>query len=149
MAKGKETFNKRDKEKRRLKEKQEKREKMEDRRANQEKGKSLDQMLAYVDENGDLTSVPPDPKKKLVFNVEDIEIGVTRIKESDDPMKEGRVDHFDESKGFGFIIQSDNGFKVFFHISQTTYQVREGDIVNFEIEKGPKGWIAIGVAKKA
>ena len=148
MAKSKETFNKREKEKQRQKEKREKREKMEERRASQAKGKSLDDMLAYVDEEGNISSTPPDPQKKKVFNAEDIEIGVSRSKEADDPIKEGKIDFFDGSRGFGFIIQND-GDKIFFHINQTTYPVKEGDVVNYSIERGPKGWNAVGVTKKS
>jgi len=147
MPRPKGNSSKREKEKQRQKEKNEKREKMEERRANQAKGKPLEDMLAYVDEDGNISSTPPDPAKFKVVNAEDIEIGVTRSKESDDPIKEGRIDYFDASKGFGFIIQND-GTKVFFHISRTTYPVSEGDVVNFTVERGPKGWTAIGVAKK-
>jgi cold shock CspA family protein len=148
MAKSKETFNKREKEKQRQKEKREKREKMEERRANLSKGRSLDEMLAYVDEDGNITSTPPDPRKMRVVNAEDIEIGVPKRNDTDDPIKEGKVDYFNGAKGFGFIIQQD-GTKVFFHINQTNYPVKEGDVVTFMVERGPKGWNAVGVAKKS
>jgi cold shock CspA family protein len=147
MARPKGISGKREKEKQRQKEKKEKREKMEERRANSPKGKSLDEMMAYIDEDGNITSVPPDPNKKKVFNAEDIEIGVPKFKEGEDPLKEGRIDYFDGAKGFGFILQK-QGEKVFFHINQATYPVREGDIVNFTVERGPKGWNAVGVTKK-
>ena len=64
MARSKESFNKRQKEKKRLKELQDKKEKLEMRKANAVKGKSLDDMMAYLDENGNLTTTPPDPNKK-------------------------------------------------------------------------------------
>lgn len=147
MARPKGISNKREKEKQRQKEKQEKREKMEERKANGAKGRPLEDMMAYVDEDGNLTSSPPDPEKKKVFNVEDIEIGVPKFQAQDDEPLEGRIDYFDASKGFGFIIQN-NGLKIFFHISQATYPVNEGDIVNFSVERGPKGLKAVGVAKK-
>ena len=147
MARPKESSNKREKEKQRQKEKREKREKMEERRANQAKGKTLDDMLAYIDENGNITSTPPDPGKRKPVNAEDIDIGVPQRKEVDDPVKIGKIDYFDGSKGFGSIIQND-GMKVFFHINQTTYPVREGDLVNYTVERGPKGWNAVGVTKK-
>lgn len=141
--------NKRDKEKQRQKEKQEKREKMEERRANQSKGKSLEDMMAYIDENGNISSTPPDPGKKKVFNAEDIEIGVPKGREVEEPaVREGKVDYFNVSKGFGFIIQN-NGEKIFFHVNQVTYQIKEGDMVNYTVERGPKGWNAVGVAKKS
>src|SRR5579872_6029460 len=147
MAKSKETFNKREKEKQRQKEKREKREKMEERRANQPKGRSLDEMLAYIDEDGNITSTPPDPSKMRIVKAEDIESGVPKRNDTEDPLKEGKIDYFNGSKGFGFILQTD-GNKVFFHINQTTYPVKEGDVVTFMVERGPKGWNAVGVAKK-
>ncbi|HTR29685.1 MAG TPA: cold shock domain-containing protein [Puia sp.] len=147
MARSKSTFDKREKEKQRQKEKREKREKMEERRANQSKGRSLDEMLAYIDEDGNITSTPPDPAKIKVINAEDIQIGVPRRSENEDPVKEGKIDYFNGDKGFGFIVQSD-GTKVFFHINQATYAVREGDVVKFMVERGPKGWNAVDVSKK-
>lgn len=147
MARPKGMSNKREKEKQRQKEKREKREKMEERKANPAKAKSLEDMMAYIDEDGNLTSSPPDPEKKKVFNAEDIEIGVPKFQESEDAPLEGRVDYFDASKGFGFIVQG-NGVKIFFHISQTNYPVNEGDLVNFTVERGPKGLKAVGVEKK-
>lgn len=146
MAKSKDSFGKREKEKQRQKEKREKREKIEGRRANQVKGKSLDDMLAYVDENGNITSTPPDPDKRKEINAEDIEIGVPKRPDAEDSPNIGRVDYFDNSKGFGFILQND-GTKLFFHINRTTYPVREGDQVTFNVERGPKGWNAVEVAK--
>ena len=147
MARSKDTFGKREKEKQRQKEKREKQQKMEERRANQTKGKSLDEMMAYIDENGNITSTPPDPEKRKPVNLEDIEIGVPKRIEEEEPIKEGKIDYYDGSKGFGFILQND-GAKIFFHINQTTYPVREGDWVNYTIERGPKGWNAVGVTKK-
>ena len=63
MAKSQDTFNKKEKEKKRLKKRQEKNLKREDRKSNSTGGE-LENMLAYVDENGNLTDTPPDPSKK-------------------------------------------------------------------------------------
>jgi hypothetical protein len=60
MSKSKETFNKREKEKKRLQHRQEKLEKMQERKNHEKKNASLDDMIAYVDENGNLTSTPPE-----------------------------------------------------------------------------------------
>lgn len=147
MARSKETFNKREKEKQRQKAKQEKREKMEERKANASKGQSFEDMIAYIDENGNISSTPPDPSKKKIFKVEDIEIGVPKPVEEEETVREGRVDYFNESKGFGFIIQRD-GQRIFFHVNQVKEQIREGDIVNFDVEQGPKGLNAVDVVKK-
>ena len=56
MAKSQETFNKKEKEKKRLKKKQEKELKREERKEHSSKGKSLEEMFAYIDENGNLTT---------------------------------------------------------------------------------------------
>src|ERR1043165_2379133 len=102
MAKSKETFGKKEKEKKRLKQRQDKLEKMEERKANAKKGKSLDEMLAYIDENGNLSSTPPDPKKKKVFKQEEMNTGVP-VHEEEDPLRQGIVTFFNDAKGYGFI----------------------------------------------
>lgn len=149
MAKSKETFNKKEKEKKRLKQKQEKREKMEERKANASKSKSLDDMMAYVDEDGNLTSTPPDPtRKRKEINAEDIEIGVPKYVEEEAVPNEGHVGYFHETKGFGFIIDKNTKERIFFHVNQTVERLQENDKVFFEVEKGPKGWNAVRVRKK-
>lgn len=146
MAKSKITFNKKEKEKQRQKNKLEKKEKMEERRANQVKGKSLEQMMAYIDENGNISSTPPDPRKKINIQAEDIPIGVPKYVEEEQVAREGRVDYFNESKGFGFILDK-RGEKFFFHVNQLTEAVRENDRVTFEAERGPRGWTAVAIKK--
>jgi len=148
MAKSKETFNKREKEKQRQKQKQEKREKMEERKANAGKSKSLDDMMAYIDENGNITSTPPDPKKKKTFNVEEIEIGVPKqIYEPGSDINEGVVNYFNESKGFGFIMDKQSGERLFFHVNQLQERIYENDKVSYDIERGPKGFNAVNIKK--
>jgi cold shock CspA family protein len=144
--KSKITFNKREKEKQRQTEQRRKKEKMQERKANQVKGKSLEQMMAYLDENGNISSTPPDPRKKIVIDAKDISLGVSRHVAEEQGIQEGRVDYFNESKGFGFIIDK-QGEKFFFHVNQLTEAVRENDRVSFEAERGPRGWTAVGVKK--
>ena len=148
MAKSKETFNKREKEKQRQKQKQEKREKMEERKANAGKSKSLDDMMAYIDEDGNITSIPPDPRKKKTFNVEEIEIGVPKhIDEPGSDVNEGVVNYFNESKGFGFIMDKHSGERLFFHVNQLQERIYENDKVSYDIERGPKGFNAVNIKK--
>jgi cold shock CspA family protein len=146
MSKSKETFNKKEKEKKRLKKKQEKMEKMQERKANAEKGKSLDDMMAYVDENGNLSSTPPDPKKKKVFNHEDMNTGVP-VRVEEDVEREGIVDFFNDAKGFGFIKDAVTKQSVFVHINQLSEPIKENDRVSFQMERGPKGMNAVQVKK--
>ncbi|WP_315815361.1 hypothetical protein [Paraflavitalea speifideaquila] len=63
MARSQETFNKREREKQRIKKQQDKQEKMKERKSNKDKGNSLENMMAYLDENGNLTTTPPNPAK--------------------------------------------------------------------------------------
>lgn len=143
-----ETFGKKEKQKKKLKQRQEKAEKMEERKANAKKGKSLDEMMAYLDENGNLTSTPPDPKMKKIFNQEDIQIGVP--KQQDMPQEEPRtgvVTFFNEAKGFGFIRDIKTQESVFIHVNQLTEPISESDKVMFEVESGPKGLNAVNVKK--
>lgn len=148
MARSKETFNKREKEKQRLQQKQQKREKLEERRANASKGKSLDDMMAYIDENGNITSAPPDPGKRKVFNAEEIEIGVRKQKdEPENEINEGVVEYFNESKGFGFIRDRQSGERLFFHVNQLQERLVESDKVTYDIENGAKGLNAANIKK--
>ena len=147
MAKSQDTFNKKEKEKKRLKKRQEKNLKREDRKSNSTGG-DLESMLAYVDENGNLTDTPPDPSKKRKVNASSIEISVPRREEEDiDPIHTGRIDFFNDSKGFGFIKEKDTQEKYFVHVNGLLEDVREGDNVVFELERGLKGLNAIRVKK--
>ncbi|MEI9944578.1 MAG: cold shock domain-containing protein [Chitinophagaceae bacterium] len=148
MAKSKETFNKKEKEKKRLKQKQEKEQKMEDRKSNAKKGKSLEEMMAYLDENGNLTDKPPDPRAvKKVFKQEDMQIGVPKQEDRVDVYRTGVINFFDKAKGFGFINDDETKERVFFHINNLEEQVNESDKVKFMVESGPRGLSAVQVSK--
>lgn len=60
-------------------------------------------------------------------------------------MKEGTVKFFNESKGFGFIIESGSNQEHFVHVSGLIDEVREGDTVEFELKEGRKGLNAVSV----
>ena len=149
MAKSKETFGKKEKEKKRLKLQQEKREKMEERKANAKKGKSLDDMMAYIDENGNISSTPPDPNKRKVFKQEDMQIGVPKHipGEDENSVRTGVVAFFNDEKGFGFINDLQTQERVFVHANNLSEPLKEGNRVNFEVEMGPKGPSAVNVKK--
>lgn len=149
MAKSTETFNKKEKEKKRLKKQQEKKEKLEERKANATKGKSFEDMIAYVDEDGNITSTPPDPTKKKKINAEDIQIGVAKQEAVEpDPVRQGKVTFFNESKGYGFIRDDQTQESIFVHVNGLNEPVRENDRVTFETEKGQKGLNAVRVKKR-
>jgi cold shock CspA family protein len=149
MGRSGETFGKKEKEKKRAKDRQEKQEKMEERKANAKKGKSLEDMMAYIDEDGNISSTPPDPRKKKVFNAEDMQIGVPKYVpgEEEDAARTGVVSFFNHEKGFGFIKDAQSGESVFIHVKQLSEPISENDKVTFETEMGPKGLNAVNVKK--
>ncbi len=65
-------------------------------------------------------------------------------------MPRGTVKWFNETKGFGFISQ-EGGEDVFVHHSAIQMAgfrtLNEGDVVDFEVVKGPKGFQAANVRK--
>ncbi len=149
MAKSQETWNKKEREKKKQKSKQDKQEKKLERKQNAgTEGKSLDDMMAYIDENGNITSIPPDPtKKRKVINAEDIEVGVPKQRPVDpaDLIRKGTVSFFNESKGYGFIQDLQSQERVFVHVNGLTEAIKENNKVTFEVEMGPKGPSAVNV----
>ncbi|QIL39955.1 cold shock domain-containing protein [Pedobacter sp. HDW13] len=149
MAKSQATYSKKENEKKRLKKQKEKQEKKEERQANAKKGLSLEDMMAYVDENGNISSTPPDPSKKKVINTEDIQIGISRQEDiiDESPVKKGTVTFFNDSKGYGFIKNTETQDSIFVHANGLITQIKEGDKVTFEVEMGQKGPTAVKVSK--
>ena len=147
MAKSQETYSKKEKEKKKIAQRKEKEEKKQERKANAVKG-GLDTMMAYVDENGNITDTPPDPTKKLVFNVEDMQLGATKIETVvEEPNRTGTVTFFYDAKGFVFIKDAVNQEILFVHANQLNDQIKENDKVSFNTERGQKGMVAINVSK--
>lgn len=142
-----ETWNKKERERKKREKRKEKMEKRLERKHNNNGGHSLDDMLAYVDENGSLSSMPPDPKKKITINVEDIDISIPRHTEinPEDLIHTGIVTFFNHEKGYGFIKDLKTQESVFVHVTALTEDVKENNKVSFEMEKGPKGALAANV----
>ncbi len=147
MAKSRETFNKKNKEQKKQKKQQEKQEKMEERKQNAKKGKSLEEMIAYVDENGNISDTAPDPKNKKIFKAEDIQIAIPQGNERDRTLV-GTVQFFNEEKGFGFIVDELNRERFFFHSSTLTEMIALNDKVEFEKQAGERGWVATDIKRR-
>ena len=149
MGRSQETYSKKEKEKKKLQKRKDKQEKKEQRKANSNKGKSFEEMLAYVDENGHLSSTPPDPSKRKELKLEDIQLGA-RIEAAPDPaekIRNGIVTGYNDSKGYGFIRDLKSQDSIFFHVNGLLMEVKEGEKVTFETEHGKKGLNAIQVRK--
>ncbi len=68
-------------------------------------------------------------------------------------MRAGTVKWFNESKGYGFIAPQDGGEDVFVHYSSIQGSgfktLAEGQSVDFDVERGPKGLQAVNVNPKS
>ena len=146
MAKSQETYNKKEKEKLRLKKRKDKLEKMNERKANPSSG-GLDSMIAYVDENGHISDTPPTTIKRKI-DASTIEISIPKRIDDEVPTEhKGRIDFFNDQKGFGFIKEHETNEKYFVHVNGLIDRIQEGDVVTFELERGMKGMNAIKVKK--
>src|ERR1035437_2058815 len=147
MAKSQESVNKKEKETKRFKKQKDKQQKSELRKKNSQGG-GLDNMMAYVDENGMLTDTPQDLTKKKIIDVSTIKIGVSKRDEEEVPaIRKGRVDFYNDSKGFGFIKELVTQERYFVHVNGLLDEIKENDTVTFELERGLKGLNAIKVKK--
>lgn len=149
MGTSSETFSKREKEKLKQKKRKDKQEKKEERKANVSKGQGFDQMLAYVDENGNISSTPPDPRRAKSIEQHDIQISVSKQENvaPQDVVRQGSVTFFNSSKGYGFIQDLQSQQSVFVHMNGLIDPISENDKVTFEIEMTPKGASATQVKK--
>lgn len=147
MGRSQETFSKKEKEKKRLKKRKEKEARRLERKENSKKGGGLDDMIAYVDEFGNITDTPPDPDRKIKeVDVSSIEIGVPKREEEHfDPNRKGKLEYYNNEKGYGFIKDADNQEKYFVHFSSFIDNISEGDKVAYELEPGQKGLNAVRV----
>lgn len=151
MAKSQETYRKKEKTKKRLQKRREKEQQREEKRLAGNEPTSFEDMLAYVDEYGNITDTPPDPtRKKEKINAADIDVSVPRLSETeDDPSlpRTGKVTFFNHEKGFGFIEDSQTQQRVFVHINQLSEPIDENDTVTFMAVDSPKGKQAEEVKK--
>ena len=106
----------------------------------------MDDMIAYVDENGNITDTPPEERPKEEIKLEDIAVSTPKKEDIDSEPLKGRVEYFDTGKGYGFIKDMANGEKYFFHVSTAPQGIAEGNTVTFETERGPRGMNAVRIS---
>lgn len=147
VARSKETTGKKDKEKKKQQKKKEKEARAQDRKANSNKGKDLDSMMAFVDENGNLSDTPPDIRNKVEISLEDIQLGAAKIDPEEDGLRKGIVTFFNHDKGYGFINDLRSQKSVFVHQNDLSEIIKERDKVSFEIKHEAKGLAAFNVKK--
>lgn len=140
------SVDKRENEKKRLAKRAEKQKKKDEKKLSG-KTSSFEDMIAYVDENGVITSTPPEenPQKEEIKQ-EEIMISIPKKEKEEPVVMKGKVDFFNTSKGFGFIKELIRGERYFFHVNNIlSSAIAEGDIVTFDLERGLKGMNAINI----
>ena len=60
-------------------------------------------------------------------------------------MKTGKVKFFNDSKGYGFVIDNESGNDYFVHVSGLIDEIKDEDEVTFELQEGKKGLNAVEV----
>ncbi len=140
-----ESWKKKDREQKKQKARNEKAERMQQRKESAKKG--FDDMIAYLDENGNLSATPPDPRKRVEVKLEDIQVGVPEYvpPTEEELTRTGKVTFFNNAKGFGFIKDLVSQQSVFVHANNLDFSIKENDKVSFQIEMGQRGPAAVKV----
>ncbi|MCF1192665.1 cold shock domain-containing protein [Mangrovimonas sp. AS39] len=60
-------------------------------------------------------------------------------------MSKGTVKFFNESKGFGFIVEDETNNEHFVHVSGLIDKISQGDEVEYDLREGRKGMNAVNV----
>ena len=144
MGRSQDSFNKKEREKKRQKRKKDKLEKKEQKKVDGVKPAEF----MYVDADGNLTETPPDPTvKKEKIDLDTIAISTAKSEKSDTPnfLRSGTVKFFNTEKGYGFIVDNDTKDSVFVHADGLVDQIKDHDKVTFEVGKGPRGPVATDV----
>lgn len=150
MGRAHETTGKKDIAKKKLQKRKDKAEKKEQRQSQSDKGKDLDDMMAYVDENGNLSNTPPDPRRKKEIKSEDISLSYSDrdAAEAEPAVKEGTVTFFNKTKGYGFIKENGTQNSYFVHTNDLAEPIGDGDKVSFEVQRGSRGMNAVFVKRQ-
>ena len=144
MGRSQESFNKKDVRNKKEKKRKEKAAKKLAKRDGEKS--SFDDMIAYVDENGVITNEPIDPTTKTEIKLEDIAVSVPKGSDEEvDPIRKGTITFFNESKGFGFIKDLETKQDVFVHANNVIGEIKEGNLVTYEVEMGQRGPNAVRV----
>ena len=148
------TYSKRDNEKKKQEKRVEKQKKKESRKLN-DKPAGFDDMIAYVDENGRISSTPPSERNSETPTRPIREYDRSNDNGENDQRKNGNklteligsVEYVTAEKGYGFIKETAQVDKYFFHVSGLLEAVQVGDAVVYDLERGKKGYSAVRIRK--
>ena len=132
------TFNKKEREKKKARKKKEKAERKELRK---EQGKQTE-VIAYVDYDGNFTDKKTE---RFESDLDPSEILTSVPKAKDDGSKTGRVKFFNEEKKFGFIKAGGKIGDIYFSIQDSSVAPQAGDKVEFQVGESENGPYAFDI----
>lgn len=137
------SFEKKEREKKREKKRKEKALRKEQQKLSGQKTAEF----MYMGADGQLTTEKPESFQREEVSLDEIQISTPKKEEleQEDPVKIGIVSNFNNDKGYGFIKQKETGESYFVHINNVEGSIKENNKVSFEVEKGPKGLVAVKV----
>ena len=131
MSKSQITFNKKEREKKKLLKKQQKIEKKEFNKTNNDKGKSLEELFAYVDEHGNISDRP-----------------AIKLKEGESPSMAsnhhdeysfGKVVHYNNDSNYGFIRDNETQQSIYFNDRLAGQKLNLNQKVKFKFKSAKQG----------
>ncbi|WP_159638673.1 cold-shock protein [Sphingobacterium composti Ten et al. 2007 non Yoo et al. 2007] len=132
MGQSQQTFRKKEIAKKKLQKRKEKEEKKAQREDSNDKGKALEEMFAYVDENGNISDKPP--LKKYEFKEEDL------IRpEVEDVYSFGKVSFYNEAGQYGFIRDNETRENVYFNFKILGFVLHQDQKVKFKSQSSKQG----------
>lgn len=139
------SFFKKENQKKKVKKRQDKVLKREDRKVNNNKGKTLEEMIIYVDVNGNFTETPPH-LQKIESDYSNFTTSNSKSENNETQDYKGFV-NFLSDKGYGFITDEKTKENIFFHSTQLIDIVEKNDKVKFKKEDSLKGFRAVSIKK--
>lgn len=130
MSQSQQTFRKKEIAKKKLQKRKEKEEKRAQRQESNDKGKSLEEMFAYVDENGNISDTPP--VKKYEFKEED-------LVRPEEEYAYGKVSFYNEAGQYGFIRDNETRENVYFNFKILGYVLHQDQKVKFKSKSSRQG----------
>src|SRR5690606_11924507 len=130
MSQSQQTFRKKEIAKKKLQKRKEKEEKRAQRQESNDKGKSLEEMFAYVDENGNISDTPP--VKKYEFKEEDLE-------RPEEEYAYGKVSFYNEAGQYGFIRDNETRENVYFNFKILGFVLHQDQKVKFKSKSSRQG----------
>ncbi|GGH17174.1 hypothetical protein GCM10011418_19960 [Sphingobacterium alkalisoli] len=126
------TFRKKEQAKKKQLKKQHKQEKKEFNKQNNDKGKSFEEMFAYVDEYGNISDTPP--LTKYEFKEEDL-----LRPEVEDEYNYGKVSYYNDQGHYGFIRDNLSRQTVYFNDNLVGFVLKIDQKVKYKYRSSKQG----------